>query len=57
MEIELVHRNKFEEFHRMIAALPSEVIFNRKALHFLWMFREWFGEMAFADGVVNRGAA
>ena len=41
MELDLVHRNKFEEYHQMLTALPAQIILNRKALNYLWVFREY----------------
>ena len=37
----------------MISALPPQAIFNRKALHYLWTYREFLAENAFDGGVVN----
>ena len=39
MELDLIHRKKFEEYHQMLAALPAYIILNRKALNYLWVFR------------------
>lgn len=53
LELELIHSNKFREQHRMLAALPSQCILSRKALHYLWTFREFLAENAFEGGNVN----
>ena len=54
MEFDILHRNRFNELHKMILALPSQIIINRKALHYLWVYREFVAELAYDSGRVNR---
>jgi hypothetical protein len=37
----------------MLSALPSQVILGRKALHYLWIYRETMAENAFEGNNVN----
>jgi hypothetical protein len=50
----LVHQKKFEDLHKMVAALPPQIIINRKALHYLWTSREYIAELAYDAGQLNR---
>jgi len=38
----------------MIAALPPQIIINRKALHYLWTSREYMAGLAYDAGQLNR---
>lgn len=38
----------------MVAALPPQIIINRKALPYLWTYREFLAENAFESGQINR---
>jgi hypothetical protein len=55
LDLELIRSSKADDLRAMMAVLPPQVIVNRKAVHYLWTYREFLAGMAYDAGQLNRG--
>ena len=53
LEGDLIHREKFRDYHAMLAALPSHIVIPRKSVPYLHAYRQFLADAAYAGGSLN----